>query len=617
MFQSFKTSSSPQQVAGRLSALRREMHEMQIAWYLVPHGDEYQNEYPPERAQRLSWLTGFTGSAGFALVGLEKAYVFSDGRYTIQLERQTDTQVFTPCNSVETPPVEFAAGVIQPGERIGFDPWLLSINQERSWRRMTEKAGAELVDLPNLIDRVWEDQPAAPNGRAFLHPDRYAGEPASAKLARIRSQLADDGATHLVLTDPASIAWAFNLRGTDTVHNPLMLGFALIAADPHERPVLFASPSRFDEADLETLKTLTGLAAPRELESRLKSLGSSARLHADPGLVASRLAVIAVDAGITLVEKRDPVVLMRAIKNETELTGMRAAHLRDGVAMSRFLAWLDGNSPAGQLTEIEAAGKLEELRAQTAREMDSELREIAFDTISGAGANGAIVHYRVSEQTNATIAPGSLYLVDSGGQYPDGTTDITRTIAIGTPPERARRDFTLVLKGHIAIATARFPEGTRGVDLDPLARIALWKDGSDYAHGTGHGIGAYMNVHEGPQSISRRGMEPLRAGMVVSNEPGCYREGEYGIRIENLLIVEAASAVGLGGSPMLGFETITLCPLDKRLIDTDLLERHELDWLNAYHARVREALSPHLANADLAWLERVTAPLELMPATGV
>ncbi len=405
------------------------------------------------------------------------------------------------------------------------------------------------------------------------------------------------------MSDPASIAWAFNLRGSDVTHNPLVLAFALLPANG--KPTLFMDREKLSSADQQTLTDIADFAPVKALIPHLQAIKAETAVLCDPDLIASILGDTLIGAGAKIIEKRDPVVILRAVKNETELQGARSVHLRDGVAMTKFLYWLD-NQPAGSVSEIGAAKKLEDCRRETAVAMGSQLEEISFDTISGAGANGAIVHYRVNEATNATIESNSLYLVDSGGQYLDGTTDITRTIAIGTPPASAIHDNTLVLKGHIAIATARFPEGTRGVDIDALARIALWKNGKDFAHGTGHGIGSYLNVHEGPQSISRRGMEPFKAGMIISNEPGFYKEGEYGIRIENLVIVEQQSAINGGDREMMGFETITLCPIDLRLVDPAMLTSDEKSWLNEYHARVYRELTPHLEKSEADWLRQAT-----------
>jgi len=611
MFQSFTSTASPQNVAPRLKSLRKQMAREKIDWYLVPHADEHQNEYLPTSAERLAWLTGFTGSAGFAVIGRKRAFLFVDGRYTVQAASQTDTRIIETVDLVSSPPTTFAKIIFKSGNVVGFDPWLLTVSQKAAWMKSVEATRSTLKPFDNLIDRVWQDQPTPPRSKAWLHPTRHAGQKASEKVSQLKSIIAEDGADCLLLTDPASIAWTFNLRGSDLVHNPLALAWALIPAGK-SKPRLFIHKEKLDSKDTATLTRLAALVSPDNLEKHLAAKTANKRVHCDPALVASALADTMTASGAQLVKKRDPVVILRAVKNQVELAGAKRAHIRDGVAMVRFLAWLDGEPP-GTVDEISAANRLEQLRIETATaiapEFASPLREISFDTISGAGPNGAYPHYRVSTASNAVLKNDTLYLVDSGGQYIDGTTDITRTIAIGSPPAQARTDFTNVLKGHIAIAMARFPEGTRGVDIDVLARLALWRNGKDYAHGTGHGIGSYLNVHEGPQSISRRSMEIFQPGMIISNEPGYYREGHYGIRIENLVIVEPPRPIKGGDKPMMGFETITLCPIDQRLIDKNLLEKAEITWLNQYHKTVYETLSPHLGAADKKWLKAATKAL--------
>ena len=606
MFQSFE--APPRSAAvGRLARLRKAMADQNLDWYLLPHGDEHQNEYLPPCAERLAFLTGFSGSAGFSLIGREQAFLFVDGRYTLQAANQVDGSDFEIRDLVNEPPARFAATLLETGSIVGFDPWTMTMGQAKSWRETCTKAGAELKPAHNLVDQIWQDRPPAPLGRAWLHSERFAGRTAQDKLGELAGKLQAAGADCLLVTDPASIAWTFNLRGSDVAHNPLALAFAILFADGR-KPVVFIDRRKLDDATETGLEALAQLQKPSELETWLAENAKGRKFHCDPQLVASALADCITSASGTVIEGQDPVALPRAVKNETELSGTRTAHLRDGVAMVRFLAWLDRQQP-GLLDEIAAARQLEDFRRQTATAMNSELKEISFDTISGAGPHGAIIHYRVSEATNAPLEANSLYLVDSGGQYEDGTTDITRTVAVATPPEGAARDYTLVLKGHVAIAMARFPSGTRGIDLDSHARLPLWQAGKDFAHGTGHGIGAYLNVHEGPQSISKRGMQELLPGMILSNEPGYYREGHYGIRLENLVIVEEASEIADGDKSMLGFETITLCPFDRRLIETALLSADETAWLNAYHARVREALTPHLDKEDSAWLQQATKKL--------
>ena len=583
------------------------MTEAGLDWYLLPHGDEHQNEYLPPCAERLAFLTGFTGSAGFAVIGRGQAFLFVDGRYTIQAANQVDGNDFEIRDLVNEPPARFAASLIGDGDTVGFDPWTMTISQAKSWEKACSKADAGLKPVRNLVDQTWQNRPPSPLGRAWLHPEHLAGKPSREKLSELVEKVKEAEADCLLLTDPASIAWIFNLRGSDVAHNPLALAFAVLFADG-QKPVIFIDRRKLDDETETGLEDLAELRKPSELESWLSENSKGHTFHCDPQLVARALADCITSSGGNLIERQDPVALPRAIKNEAELSGAREAHLRDGVAMVRFLAWLD-RQQAGSVDEIAAAKQLEALRRETATAMNSELKEISFDTISGAGPHGAIIHYRVTEATNATLEPDSLYLVDSGAQYEDGTTDITRTIAIGTPPEGAAWDYTLVLKGHIAIAMARFPAGTRGVDLDSHARLPLWQAGKDFAHGTGHGIGAYLNVHEGPQSISRRSMQELLPGMIISNEPGYYREGHYGIRLENLVIVEDAATIQGGDKPMLGFETITLCPFDRRLVETELLSPAETAWLNAYHGEVYDALSPHLDKQDRAWLKQATKKL--------
>lgn len=608
MFQTFESRSEPGKGGVRLKALRAEMAREGMDWYLVPHADEHQNEYLPDCAERLAWLTGFTGSAGFALIGKSRAFVFADGRYTVQLRAQIDSAAYEPADLVNEPPAEFIAGHARRGETVGFDPMLMTLRERGAWNKACKAAGLSLKPADNLVDRIWTDRPSPPLGRAFLHPLQFAGRDTAGKLEDIRKAVRKAGADLLVMTDPAAIAWTFNLRGSDVVHNPLALAFAIVPAEADDRPLIFIDRRKLDEETADWLAFHAEPRPPADFLETLAALAHDRAVHCDPALVSVAIGDAIEGAGGRIVRERDPVVLLRAIKNEAELAGSRSAHLRDGVAMVRFLAWLDRQEP-GTVNEIGAAMQLEKQRAGTATAMNSQLREIAFDTISGAGPNGAIVHYRVTRETNRLLEDGTLFLVDSGGQYPDGTTDITRTIAIGEPPAEARTDFTLVLRGHIAIATARFPEGTRGIDLDPLARQALWQHGRDYAHGTGHGVGSFLNVHEGPQSISKRGMEPLKPGMILSNEPGFYREGRWGIRIENLVVVRAAEPVPGGDRPVHSFENLTLCPIDSRLIDPALMREDEIAWLDSYHQWVREELSGFLDDQDRQWLEAATRPL--------
>jgi len=602
MFQNFESRSEREQSPTRIVALRERMKSLGIGAFLVPHADEHQNEYLPASAERLAWLTGFTGSAGFAIVTTDRAVLFVDGRYTLQAADQTDPAVISIESLIDTPPSTWLAANAKKGTRIGFDPWLTTLSERKRFDKAAAKAGAELISVENPVDTIWRDRPATPAGPAYLHPLLHAGKPAVEKIADIAEAIRKAGADWHVVVSLVSLAWLFNLRGGDIAHIPLAFGFALVPSEG--RPLLFLARHRLDRATLDELSAIVELREPGSLLEGIRDLAKGRKFLCDPDTVSVAVASAIAEAGGEVIEGSDPCALPRATKNEAEIAGSRAAHLRDGVAMVRFLAWLDRQKP-GTVDEIGAASRLEEFRASAAREMNSELREVSFDTISGAGANGAIVHYRVTEATNRAIEDNSLYLVDSGGQYVDGTTDITRTVAIGLPPAGAVDDFILVLKGHIAIATTRFPAGTRGMDIDAFARRSLWQVGKDYAHGTGHGVGSFLSVHEGPAAISRRGTEPLKAGMILSNEPGFYRQGLYGIRIENLILVrETADYPGF-----LEFETLTLSPVDRRLINPAALSPDERRWLNAYHARVLEALSPHLEATDRTWLEVACAPL--------
>jgi Xaa-Pro aminopeptidase len=606
MFQDFDATSDGSFSAERVRRLRTQLAEAGLDGFLVPRADEHQGEYIPASAARLEWLTGFTGSAGSALILADRAYILTDGRYTLQVRTQADPGVFEPVSSVETPLAKFLP-VAAAGKRIGYDPWLHTQGEVRALTKALEKSGGTLVPTrANPIDRIWNDRPAPPKGAAMVHPDRLAGRTAQDKLAAIATTLAEARADAALLTDPASIAWSFNIRGSDVPHTPLMLAFAIVRREG--RPTIFVDAAKLDETVRAHLAPLADIAAPEDFEAAVRREAAGRAVGIDPQLAASRLATLVEEGGGTVVEMADPARLPRAIKNDGEIEGARAAQRRDGVAVTRFLAWLDGQAP-GSVTEIGAAERLEAMRADEGERDGQMLRDISFDTIAGAGPNGAIVHYRVNRDSDRALEAGNLFLLDSGAQYQDGTTDITRTIPIGEPTEEMREKFTLVLKGMIAISTARFPKGTRGVDLDPLARIALWKAGCDYAHGTGHGVGSFLAVHEGPQSISKRGMAVLEAGMILSNEPGYYREGAYGIRIENLVLVEPAESIEGGDLPMHGFETLTLAPIDRRLVAPRLLSPEEIGWLDAYHARVEATLSPLLSGQDAAWLTAATRPL--------
>lgn len=605
MFQNFTSSSEKSKGAQRLSALRQEMRKEKVTAFLVPHADEHQNEYLPKRAERLAWLTGFTGSAGFCIAMLDKAAVFSDGRYTVQLNEQIDDAAFTAENSVTNPPSKWIEENMGAEDVIAYDPWLMTPNQIKTFEKAAQKANCKLQATDNLIDRIWHDQPAKPMGKVALHEVKYAGKSAKDKIAEIQKLIVEKECDFTLLTDPASLAWLFNIRGNDVIHNPLALGYAIVPAKG--KPSIFIEEEKLNSEIKGYLSDITTQFEPENLITELQKLSANATILCDMDRVSVALTNIIEASKGNIIKGRDPVVLPRALKNETELEGARNAHVRDGVAIVKFLSWLDVQKP-DTITEIDAAKKLEAIRIENAKAMGSELKEISFDTISAAGTHAALPHYRVNETSNRMLGDGEIYLVDSGGQYNDGTTDITRTITIGAAPQKAVTDFTLVLKGHIAIDKARFPKGTRGIDLDALARYALWQHGKDYAHGTGHGIGSYMNVHEGPQGIHRRAMEVLQPGMIISNEPGYYIEGKYGIRIENLVIVTELEDIG-GNIETHRFENITWTPMDKRLINSSLLTQDEKDWVNQYHANVFDKLSPHLEGSELKWLQEVTTPI--------
>lgn len=609
MFQSFEVTSTPQFGKERVTRLRAAFELLEIDGFLVPRADEFQGEYVPKSAERLAWLTGFTGSAGVALVTQSQAIVFVDGRYVTQLKEQVDGTVFQGGDLVGEPPHLWLENHGARSFRLGIDPWLHTGAEVRKLAKALESLGGALVLLDhNPLDRIWDERPAPPLGKVKIQPLDHAGHLAAEKLKTMASDAAKANVAAVVLTDPSSIAWTFNIRGNDVPHTPHPLARAIVHADG--RVELFLDKRKTGIEEEAYLTQLAEIETPASFDDRIAALAASgARIMIDPDQAPFALAGIIRQNGGTVVEAIDPARLPRACKNKAELEGSARAHLQDGAAMVEFLAWLDQTMP-GTVSEIAAVNRLEECRATVGQRMQNPLKDISFDTISGAGAHAAIMHYRVTTESDTTIADGTMFLIDSGGQYVNGTTDITRTVAIGTVPQEQRRFFTLVLKGMIAISVARFPKGSRGVDLDPLARIALWKAGADFAHGTGHGVGSYLSVHEGPQRISRASMQELLPGMILSNEPGYYRPGSFGIRIENLVHVHEASPVEGGDIDMLGFETLTFCPIDRRLIVPALLTDEELEWLNAYHAETREKLSPLISDeAVKSWLDAATAAI--------
>jgi Xaa-Pro aminopeptidase len=608
MFQSFDSAGDPTVGKPRIAMLREWLAANKLDGFLVPRADEHQGEYVPARAARLRWLTGFSGSAGVALILAKRAFVFVDGRYTLQVRNEVDLDIFSIESLIDNPPPAWIKDNLAKGTRLGFDPWLHTGSEVKALTAAAEKAGAQLVPVErNPIDIIWDDQPEPPISPVEIHPIAFAGELARDKLARLAAAIAKDGATHAVLTDPSSIAWAFNIRGNDVPHTPLALGFAILAADGRHQ--LFMDKRKFSREVEAYLTQLADLNEPGEFETAIAALAKAGgHIALDPVLAADRLRMLVEGNGGTTIAAPDPARIPRATKNRAEINGSRAAHRRDGAAVAKLLCWLDRQQP-GSLDEIAVVTKLEECRRLTGEETQMALRDVSFDTISGAGPNGAIMHYRVSRATSRKLGSGELFLLDSGAQYQDGTTDITRTVPVGQPTEEMCERYTLVLKGLIAISTLRFPAGTRGSEIDAIARMALWQHGLDYAHGTGHGVGSYLAVHEGPQRIARTGTEKLLEGMMLSNEPGYYKEGHYGIRLENLILVTPAEGLPGGDIAMHGFETLTLAPFDKRLLRPHLLNRDELHWLDAYHARVLAEIGPMLDGETLAWLEKATAPL--------
>ena len=604
MFQSFEEISSPSAVPERVRALRRELKSRKLKGFLVPHSDEHQDEFLPPSAERLRWLTGFTGSAGAAIVLEDVAVLLVDGRYTLQARAQTDTTLFEVLQTPEAKASKWLTAKLPKGGALGYDPSLHTIKEIERLTESLGKAGIRLEpQANNPIDLLWQDRPAPSSSPVVPHGLEFSGRSAAEKIAEVQERLRRDRADAVLLTLLDSVAWLFNIRGADISHSPLALAFALVPA--RGKPALFIDPAKVGDNVRGHLREAVELLPPDALDARLKSLGQKgARVRLDPETTPVRFKQVLEAAGAKIVAGEDPCILPKAIKTTAEIKGARAAHLRDGAAVSRFLAWLDEYSPSGRVDEISAAMKLEDFRRES-----GELKDISFDSISAAGPHGAVVHYRPTTVSNLKLKPRSLYLIDSGGQYADGTTDITRTIAIGTPSAEMRRHYTLVLKGHIAIAAVRFPKGTRGQDIDPFARRPLWEAGLDFDHGTGHGVGSYLSVHEPPQRISRHGTVELQPGMILSNEPGLYREGEYGIRLENLVLVTPPAAIKGGTREMLGFETLTLVPFDRRLIDPSLLTLDELAWLNAYHAEVRRKIEKLLRGSSRSWLRDATATL--------
>ncbi|MBI2262255.1 MAG: aminopeptidase P family protein [Caulobacterales bacterium] len=604
MRQSFDETTDPSFGAKHLPRVRAKMAEQGLDGLLVPHEDEHQNEYLPPANERLAWLTGFTGSAGAGAVLTDRAAVFADGRYTVQVRAQVDPAQFEIL-SLENGGVAAWLERAPQGAVIGYDPRLHSPDALATLARAAAKAGAELKPVdPNPLDLAWADerpeQPAAP---VVPHEDRYTGESSASKRARIGGAIRDAGAGAAVLTAPASIAWLFNIRGGDVIRTPLPLGQAVVRADGTAR--LFLDPRKVTNELPGWLGDAVTLEAPEALSAALDGLSGQSVLI-DPGQSSAWYFDRLKAAGATVVRGADPCALPRACKNPVEIEGSRRAHIRDGAALTRFLHWVDTVAQRTLPSEREIAEALEGFREET-----GALKDLSFDTIAGAGPNGALPHYKPVGDKIRRIEKGSLLLVDGGGQYLDGTTDVTRTMAVGEPTADQRRMFTLVLKGHIAMAVVRFPEGTTGHQLDVLARLPMWMAGLDYDHGTGHGVGSYLGVHEGPQRIAKAvNAQPLLSGMILSNEPGYYREGHWGIRIETLQVVTPPEPIPGGERPMHGFEQLTLAPLDRRLIDVALLTADERAYVDGYHAEVLAKVGPLLDGEAKAWLEAQAAPLK-------
>jgi len=603
-FQSFDDRADRGESAPRVAALRAELKRRGLDGFIVPRADRFQNEYVPPCAERLAWLTGFTGSAGVAVVLADRATLFVDGRYQVQVREEVDGAIFSIEHLVENPPPAWIEANLRPGTQLGYSPWLHTVDGAERLAKACTAARAGLVAVEdNPVDAIWTDRPRPPLGAVVAHDLRYAGEDTPSKLARIRTELQRLSADTLMVSDPHAVSWLFNIRGSDVPHTPVVLAFATVPAEG--RPALFVDLRKLGADIRLSLEAAVDVRPNAAFERDLAALGQQQRaVQLDPASCPEAIARLIADNGGNIVRGADPIAPMKAVKNAVEIAGARAAQLRDGVAVTRFLAWFELHAPRGELTEIDAVEAVESFRRETGL-----LKDVSFPTIAGAGGNGAIVHYRVTRKSNRRIAPGQLFLLDSGGQYEDGTTDITRTIAVGEATNAMRRNFTRVLKGHMAIARAVFPDGTTGAQLDSFARQFLWQAGLDFDHGTGHGVGSYLSVHEGPARIAKLGSAPLRRGMILSNEPGYYRSAAYGIRIENLILVTEAAPVADAEKPLNAFETLTLVPIDTRLIESELLTSDETAWLDSYHARVRDELAPLVDASTRAWLLAATAPL--------
>lgn len=600
LFQSFHDGADGRAGAARLAALRAELTARGVDGYVVPRADAHQNEYVPPCEERLAFLTGFTGSAGTCVVLPDAAALFVDGRYTLQAPAQVDTAAFEIVPLASMTPEAWIEARLKKGGTLAFDPWRTTLDGRERLSRAVAEAGGILVALEeDPVAAIWPDRPAMPAAPIRVQSAELAGEPTDAKLVRVRAELKREKVDLALISDPHGVAWLFNIRGSDVAHTPIPLAWAIVPAEG--APFLFAREGQVAGEVEAALASLCTLLPREDLEPTLARLCAGRRVRLDQATAPVHFVGLVERAGGTVAKGADPIAVLKAAKNAAEIAGMRAAHLNDAVAFALFLHWFEGALEGG-LTEIAVVEALETFRREA-----GDLTDISFPTISGSGPNGAIVHYRVTEATNRALGTDELFLLDSGAQYREGTTDITRTLAVGTPSADMRRDYTLVLKGHIAVSRAIFPEGATGAQIDPFARQFLWAHGLDFDHGTGHGVGAGLSVHEGPARISKLGHVPLKAGMILSNEPGYYRTGAYGIRIENLVVVEPRQPGG--DRPSLGFETLTLVPYDRRLIETALLTPEEIAFIDDYHRVVLDAVSPLVARDVRAWLEILTSPL--------
>jgi len=595
----------------RVEGLRQKLDELALDGFIVPRTDEFQGEFVPARAERLQWLTGFSGSAGAAIVLRERAAIFVDGRYTLQVRDQVDTEAFDTLHITEILPWKWAEENLSEGAQLGYDPWLLSDAVRGHYQKALDVVGARLVPVDsNPIDAIWVNQPAAPLSPVVPHELAYAGEAADEKRKSVAKALVEAKEDAALISAPESVAWLLNVRGGDVPYTPLALSYAILTSSGDLR--WFIDARKLAPGLAAMLGDGVSVEAIEEIGDALSELGTqSATVRLNKSLAPAYMVSKLEQSGGIVVHGEDPCALPRACKNAVEVAGMRTAHVRDGAALTRFLCWLDREAPNGDLTELDAAHHL-----QSCREAGDLIQDLSFRTISGAGANGAIVHYTVTPETNRKLVPGELYLVDSGGQYLDGTTDVTRTVYIapldgGSPSVEEKDRFTRVLQGHIAVASAKFPAGTTGAQIDPMARRPLWDAGLDYDHGTGHGVGSYLGVHEGPHRISKAGgAVAFRPGMIVSNEPGFYKADAFGIRIENLVVVAEANQANASGKKWYGFDTLTLAPIDRRLVDVELMTPAEIGWFDRYHARVRDTLTPLVDEKTHEWLSSATAPLK-------